>query len=64
MDKAGQIAEITKEATALAILNNHPHILTYVDSFPAGNFFCIVTEYCEVCVVMSCREIISNNFYK
>ena len=49
MDILGKVIEITKEATDLASLN-HPNIIKYIDSFRDGNFYSIVTEYCEVCV--------------
>jgi len=50
-----KVLEIGKEATDLASLT-HPHILQYVDSFRDGNFYCIVTEYCEVCVILRVVE--------
>lgn len=39
--------ESVHEANLLAKLDN-PHILKYFDSFLDGEYFCIVTEYCEV----------------
>jgi NIMA (never in mitosis gene a)-related kinase 11 len=39
--------ESVHEANLLAKLN-HPHIVSFHDSFLDGEYFCIVTEYCEV----------------
>lgn len=39
--------ESVHEANLLAKLN-HPHIVGFHDSFLDGEYFCIVTEYCEV----------------
>ncbi len=39
--------ESVKEANLLSKLDN-PYILKYHDSFLDGEYFCIVTEYCEV----------------
>ena len=36
------------EANLLRSLD-HPGIVKFVDSFVDGGFFCIVTEFCEVC---------------
>lgn len=36
------------EAKLLSKLD-HPSIVQFHDSFIDGEFFCIVTEYCEVC---------------
>ena len=55
MDIVNKVVEITKEATNLARLT-HPYILQYVDSFRDGNFYCIVTEYCEVSVILRVVE--------
>ena len=55
MDLVNKVVEITKEARILTGLN-HPHILQFVDSFCDGDFYCIVTEYCEVCVVLLVLE--------
>lgn len=39
------------EAKLLSKLD-HPSIVQFHDSFIDGEFFCIVTEYCEVCAVI------------
>ncbi len=39
--------ESVQEANLLSKLDN-PYILKYHDSFLDGEYFCIVTEYCEV----------------
>ncbi len=39
--------ESVHEANLLSKLDN-PYILRYFDSFLDGEYFCIVTEYCEV----------------
>lgn len=39
--------ESVHEANLLSKLS-HPNILKYSDSFLDGEYFCIVTEYCEV----------------
>lgn len=39
--------ESVQEAHLLSKLDN-PYILKYHDSFLDGEYFCIVTEYCEV----------------
>lgn len=39
--------ESVHEANLLSKLNS-PYILKYMDSFLDGEYFCIVTEYCEV----------------
>ena len=39
--------DIAQEATTLATLS-HPNIIKYFDSFREGNFFYIITEYCQV----------------
>ena len=39
--------ESVNEANLLSKLDN-PYILKYHDSFLDGEYFCIVTEYCEV----------------
>ncbi len=39
--------ESVHEANLLSKLDN-PYILKYFDSFLDGEYFCIVTEYCEV----------------
>ena len=38
---------IGQEATLLASLN-HPNIILFFDSFSYENYFCIITEYCNV----------------
>jgi len=55
MNIVNKVVEITKEATNLARLT-HPYILQYVDSFLDGDFYCIVTEYCEVSVILRVVE--------
>lgn len=39
--------ESVHEANLLSKLNS-PYIIKYNDSFLDGEYFCIVTEYCEV----------------
>ena len=39
--------ESVQEANLLSKLDN-PYILKYHDSFLDGEYFCIITEYCEV----------------
>jgi serine/threonine protein kinase len=39
--------DIAQEATTLATLS-HPNIIKYYDSFREGEYFYIITEYCEV----------------
>ena len=39
--------ESVHEANLLSKLNS-PYILKYMDSFLDGEYFCIVTEFCEV----------------
>lgn len=41
--------ESVQEANLLSKLDN-PYILKYHDSFLDGEYFCIVTEYCEVII--------------
>jgi serine/threonine protein kinase len=48
---ASQITKITDEAKILARLN-HPNIIKYFDSYLHGNSYCIVTEFCEVCILL------------
>ena len=55
MEIINKVLEIGKEATDLASLT-HPHILQYVDSFLDGDFYCIVTEYCEVSFILRVVE--------
>jgi serine/threonine protein kinase len=38
---------IAQEATILASLK-HPNIILFYDSFSWENYFCIITEYCNV----------------
>ena len=40
--------ESVHEANLLSKLDN-PYIVRYHDSFLDGEYFCIITEYCEVC---------------
>lgn len=42
--------DAVREAKLLSKLN-HPGIVRFKDSFMSGEFFCIITEYCEVIVV-------------
>ena len=42
--------ESVHEANLLSKLD-HPYIVKYHDSFLDGEYFCIVTEYCEVCAL-------------
>jgi serine/threonine protein kinase len=48
---ASQITKITDEAKILARLN-HPIIIKYFDSYIHRNSYCIVTEFCEVCILL------------
>ena len=45
--QSDESVESVQEARLLAKLDN-PYILKYYDSFLDGEYFCIVTEYCEV----------------
>jgi hypothetical protein len=45
--EADESIESVQEANLLSKLDN-PFILKYHDSFLDGEYFCIVTEYCEV----------------
>ena len=45
--EADESIESVHEANLLSKLD-HPYILKYQDSFLDGDYFCIVTEYCEV----------------
>lgn len=45
--QSDESVESVQEARLLAKLDN-PHILKYYDSFLDGEYFCILTEYCEV----------------
>lgn len=45
--EADESIESVHEANLLSKLDN-PYILKYYDSFLDGDYFCIVTEYCEV----------------
>ncbi len=45
--EADDSIESVQEANLLSKLDN-PYILKYHDSFLDGEYFCIVTEYCEV----------------
>ena len=40
--------EIEQEIDLLRKLNNQKHIVKYVDDFIDNGFQCIITEYCEV----------------
>jgi serine/threonine protein kinase len=51
MTIANQITKIIDEAKILARLN-HPNIIKYFDSYLHGNSYCIVTEFCEVCILL------------
>lgn len=42
--------ESVHEATLLSKLDS-PYIVKYHDSFLDGEYFCIVTEYCEVSAI-------------
>jgi serine/threonine protein kinase len=44
---ANEAIDIAQEATTLATLS-HPNIIKYYDSFREGEYFYIITEYCEV----------------
>lgn len=48
--------ESVHEANLLSKLDN-PHILKYFDSFLDGEYFCIVTEYCEVIFKIRSRKL-------
>ena len=63
MDIIGKAIEITEEARVLTGLN-HPNIIKYVDSFRDGNFYSIVTEYCEVCVYLIMINVFINFIFK
>lgn len=45
--QSDESVESVQEARLLAKLDN-PYILKYYDSFLDGEYFCILTEYCEV----------------
>lgn len=47
--EADESIESVQEAQLLSKLDN-PYILKYHESFLDGDFFCIVTEYCEVII--------------
>ena len=48
--EADESIESVHEANLLSKLDN-PYILKYYDSFLDGDYFCIVTEYCEVSLI-------------
>ena len=43
-----ETVDAVHEARLLSKLD-HPGIVKFHDSFLEGDFFCIITEYCEVC---------------
>ena len=45
--KKKDIDDTLQEAKVLATLK-HPNITNSYESFMDGNYFCIITEYCEV----------------
>jgi NIMA (never in mitosis gene a)-related kinase 11 len=45
--QADESIESVNEANLLSKLDN-PYIIKYHDSFLDGEYFCIITEYCEV----------------
>lgn len=47
--EADESIESVQEAQLLSKLDN-PYILKYHESFLDGDYFCIVTEYCEVII--------------
>lgn len=44
---ADETIDAVREANLLSKLS-HPNIVKFCDSFLDGEFFCLVTEYCEV----------------
>ena len=44
--------EIEQEIDLLRKLNNHKHIVKYVDDFIDNGFQCIITEFCEVRILL------------
>ena len=52
-----ETVDAVHEATLLRKLD-HPGIVKFHDSFLEGDFFCIITEYCEVCQLGSVSQII------
>ena len=63
MEIINKVLEIAEEARVLTSLN-HPNIIKYVDSFRDGNFYSIVTEYCEVCVYLIMINVFINFIFK
>ena len=47
---ANRAFDIAQEAITLASLS-HPNIIKYYDSFRQEDYFCIITDYCDVCDV-------------
>ena len=47
-----ETVDAAQEANLLRSLD-HPNIVKFYDSFVDGEFFCIVTEFCEVCFVLT-----------
>jgi serine/threonine protein kinase len=58
--EADESIETIQEANLLSKLDN-PYILKYHDSFLDGEYFCIVTEYCEVSKLNSLIIIFKSN---
>lgn len=58
--EADESIESIQEANLLSKLDN-PYILKYHDSFLDGEYFCIVTEYCEVSKFNSLIIIFKSN---
>lgn len=53
----GQIVQTKHEAKLLSQLD-HPGIVKFLDSFIDGEYYCVITEYYEVCwmlVIISCH---------
>lgn len=47
---ADETVDAASEANLLRSLD-HPNIVKFYDSFVEGEFFCILTEYCDVSIV-------------